>query len=115
MASFRQARRSCRFASCMYTSIDLALGFERFRSQTSFGRIVARNPPITRSPKDVVLARTTEFWPDPALRRNAGDSAGERFFGGARSPNRAFPDFQAGRAILIPASHRGQCAVHDTI
>ena len=79
-----------------YTSIDLALSSGAFGSQTSFGRVVARNSSYYQLTKDLVLARTTDFG---IIERYAGLSyipLAERFFGGGAFSNRAFPDFQAG-------------------
>jgi outer membrane protein assembly complex protein YaeT len=79
-----------------YTSIDLALASSVFGSQTSFGRVVARNSSYYQITKDLVLARTTDFG---LIERYAGLSTiplAERFFGGGAFSNRAFPDFQAG-------------------
>ena len=79
-----------------YTSIDLALASSAFGSETSFGRVVARNSSYYQLTKDLVLARTTDFG---IIERYAGLSViplAERFFGGGAFSNRAFPDFQAG-------------------
>jgi outer membrane protein insertion porin family len=79
-----------------YTSIDLALASAAFGSQTSFGRVVARNSSYYQITKDLVLARTTDFG---LIERYAGLSTiplAERFFGGGAFSDRAFPDFQAG-------------------
>ena len=79
-----------------YTSIDLALASNIFGSQTSFGRVVARNSSYYQLTKDVVLARTTDFG---IIERYGGlpeIPLAERFFGGGAFSNRAFPDFQAG-------------------
>jgi outer membrane protein insertion porin family len=79
-----------------YTSIDLALSSDVFGSQTSFGRVVARNSSYYQLTKGLVLARTTDFG---IIERYAGLSyipLAERFFGGGAFSNRAFPDFQAG-------------------
>ncbi len=79
-----------------YTSIDFALASGVLGSQTSFGRIVARNSSYYQITKDLVLARTTDFG---LIERYAGLSdipLAERFFGGGAFSNRAFPDFQAG-------------------
>jgi outer membrane protein assembly complex protein YaeT len=79
-----------------YTSIDLALASSVFGSQTSFGRVVARNSSYYQLTKDLVLARTTDFG---IIERYGGlpiIPLAERFFGGGAFSNRAFPDFQAG-------------------
>jgi outer membrane protein insertion porin family len=79
-----------------YSSIDLALASSVFGSQTSFGRVVARNSSYYQISKDLVLARTTDFG---LIERYGGLSTiplAERFFGGGDFSNRAFPDFQAG-------------------
>ncbi len=79
-----------------YTSIDFALAAGVFGSQTSFGRVVARNSSYYQLTKNLVLARTTDFG---IIERYGGLSyipLAERFFGGGAFSNRAFPDFQAG-------------------
>jgi outer membrane protein insertion porin family len=79
-----------------YTSIDLALASAIFGSQTSFGRVVARNSSYYQLTKDLVLARTTDVG---LIERFGGLSTiplAERFFAGGAFSNRAFPDFQAG-------------------
>lgn len=79
-----------------YTSIDFALASSAFGSQTSFGRVVARNSSYYQLNKDLVLARTTDFG---IIERYGGlpeIPLAERFFGGGAFSNRAFPDFQAG-------------------
>jgi outer membrane protein insertion porin family len=79
-----------------YTSIDLALASSAFGSETSFGRVVARNSSYYQLTKGLVLARTTDFG---IIERYAGlpiVPLAERFFGGGAFSNRAFPDFQAG-------------------
>ncbi len=79
-----------------YTSIDFALASSAFGSQTSFGRVVARNSSYYQLTKDLVLARTTDFG---IIERYGGlpeIPLAERFFGGGAFSNRAFPDFQAG-------------------
>lgn len=79
-----------------YTSIDLAVASSAFGSQTSFGRVVARNSSYYQLTKDLVLARTTDFG---LIERYAGLPTiplAERFFAGGAFSNRAFPDFQAG-------------------
>ncbi len=79
-----------------YTSIDLALASGFFGSQTSFGRVVARNSSYYQLGKDLVLARTTDFG---LIERYGGLPTiplAERFFAGGAFSNRAFPDFQAG-------------------
>jgi len=84
-----------------YTSIDLALASSVFGSQTSFGRVVARNSSYYQLAKDVVLARTTDFG---LIERYAGlpdIPLAERFFAGGAFSNRAFPDFQAGPRDLL--------------
>jgi outer membrane protein insertion porin family len=79
-----------------YTSIDFALASRAFGSETSFGRVVARNSSYYQITKNLVLARTTDFG---IIERYGGlpeIPLAERFFGGGAFSNRAFPDFQAG-------------------
>jgi outer membrane protein assembly complex protein YaeT len=85
----------------IYSTIDLQLAAKPFGSQTSYGRILAKNStyyPLTQS---LVLARTTTFGVIKRLGGLPEIPLPERFFAGGSLSNRAFPDFQAGPRDLV--------------
>ena len=86
----------------IYNTLDTALATRAFGSQTSYGRILARNATYYRLGEKLVFARETQFGLQPAFsvptQSDPTDPIPlpERFYGGGGSTDRAFPENQAG-------------------
>src|ERR1019366_5344713 len=86
----------------IYNTLDTALATRAFGSQTSYGRVLARNATYHRLGEKLVFARETQFGFQPAFSVPAKSDPTdpiplpERFYGGGGSTDRAFPENQAG-------------------
>jgi outer membrane protein assembly complex protein YaeT len=102
----------------IYNTADIGLAGKFFGSQRSFGRILLRNATYHRLPRNMVLARQTQFGVIAPFAAPAGLSVQEsvplpeRFFGGGADSLRAFPYNQAGPRdtgkALVPGSPSSQ-------
>jgi outer membrane protein insertion porin family len=119
-ANFTQDRRDDKADAHhgIYNTADLGVAGKFFGSQRSFGRILLRNATYHRLPRNMVLARQTQFGVIAPFAAPAGLSdqesvpLPERFFGGGADSLRAFPYNQAGPRdtgmSLIPGSPSSQ-------
>ena len=86
----------------IYNTADFGVAGKFFASQRSFGRVLLRNATYHRLPRNMVLARQTQFGVIAPFAAPAGLSdqesvpLPERFFGGGADSLRAFPYNQAG-------------------
>jgi outer membrane protein insertion porin family len=101
----------------IYNTVDVGLATRAFGSQTSFGRLLARNATYHRLGPKLVLARETQFGVQPAfsIPANADPSDAiplpERFFGGGGNTQRGFPENQAGPRDLLTGFPLGGSAL----
>jgi outer membrane protein assembly complex protein YaeT len=103
-ANFTQDRRDDKSDAHhgIYNTADIGVAGKFFGSQRSFGRILLRNATYHRLPRNMVLARQTQFGVIAPFAAPAGLSdqesvpLPERFFGGGAESLRAFPYNQAG-------------------
>lgn len=80
----------------MLNTVDTALAWKYFGSETDYTRLVLRNTSYHRIGRDLVLARSSQFGYIQRLGGVPEIPLAERFFSGGASTNRAFPDNQAG-------------------
>jgi outer membrane protein assembly complex protein YaeT len=103
-ASFSQDRRDDKADAHhgIYNTADIGLAGKFFGSQRSFGRVLLRNATYHRLPRNMVLARQTQFGVIAPFAAPSGLSEQEsvplpeRFLGGGADSLRAFPYNQAG-------------------
>jgi outer membrane protein insertion porin family len=119
-ANFTQDRRDDKADAHhgIYNTADIGVAGKFFGSQRSFGRILLRNATYHRLPRNMVLARQTQFGVIAPFAAPAGltDQESvplpERFFGGGGDSLRAFPYNQAGPRdtgmSLVPGSPSSQ-------
>jgi outer membrane protein insertion porin family len=103
-ASFTQDRRDDKGDAHhgIYNTADFGVAGKFFGSQRSFGRVLLRDATYHRLPRNMVLARQTQFGVIAPFAAPSGLSnqesvpLPERFFGGGADSLRAFPFNQAG-------------------
>jgi outer membrane protein assembly complex protein YaeT len=102
----------------IYNTIDIGLADRVFGSQRNFGRVLVRNATYYKLPKNLILARQTQFGviapfgSTDGLTEQESVPLPERFFGGGADSLRAFPYNEAGPrdigAPLIPGGPSSQ-------
>jgi outer membrane protein assembly complex protein YaeT len=102
----------------IYNTIDIGLADKIFGSQRNFGRVLVRNATYYKLPKNLILARQTQFGviapfsSTPGLTQQESIPLPERFFGGGADSLRAFPYNEAGPrdigAPLVPGGPSSQ-------
>ena len=119
-ANFTQDRRDDKADAHhgIYNTADFGVAGKFFGSQRSFGRVLLRNATYHRLPRNMVLARQTQFGVIAPFAAPAGLSdqesvpLPERFVGGGADSLRAYPYNQAGPRdtgrSLIPGSPSSQ-------
>ncbi|MDP9054774.1 MAG: BamA/TamA family outer membrane protein [Acidobacteriota bacterium] len=101
----------------IYNTVNLGLATNAFGSQTSFGRLLARNATYHKLGEKWVFARETQFGVQPAFNIRADSEPGdpiplaERFFGGGGNTQRGFPENQAGPRDLLTGFPLGGSAL----
>jgi outer membrane protein insertion porin family len=101
----------------IYNTVNVGLATKAFGSQTSFGRLLARNATYYKLGEKLVLARETQFGLQPAFSVPATAEAddpiplAERFFGGGGNTQRGFPENQAGPRDLLTGFPLGGSAL----
>jgi outer membrane protein assembly complex protein YaeT len=80
----------------MLNTVDTALAWKGFGSETDYTRLVVHNSSYHRLSRDLVLARSFQLGYIQRLGGVPEIPLPERFFSGGASTNRAFPDNQAG-------------------
>jgi outer membrane protein insertion porin family len=101
----------------IYNTVNMGLATKAFGSQTSFGRLLARNATYHRIGEKIVLARETQFGVQPAFSVPSTAQASdpiplaERFFGGGGNTQRGFPENQAGPRDLLTGFPLGGSAL----
>ena len=101
----------------IYNTVNVGLATKAFGSQTSFGRLLARNATYYRIGEKLVFARETQFGVQPAFSIPPNTEAGdpiplaERFFGGGGNTQRGFPENQAGPRDLLTGFPLGGSAL----
>ncbi|HEX4134903.1 MAG TPA: POTRA domain-containing protein [Bryobacteraceae bacterium] len=101
----------------IYNTINVGLATKVFGSQTSFGRILARNATYYKLGEKLVFARETQIGLQPAFSIPSNTEPGdpiplaERFFGGGGNTQRGFPENQAGPRDLLTGFPLGGSAL----
>ncbi len=84
-----------------YNNIDVSGAASFLGSQTSFGRVLARNSTYHSLTRDIVFARTVQFGVINRLGGLPEIPLSERFYSGGASSHRAFPNNQAGPRDVV--------------